>query len=152
MAYRPQANGMADRMVQTLTRSIKMYLMDENQKYWDEYVERSIYAINTAHDRIRGDTPFYLVHSWDPRSTLEATLPLGSTKPRDRDARRWRYGIQRQYQRARAVVNERMEVAVRDRADRYDEDQDSLDIDEDSRVWLYLDRVKEGYARKIAHM
>uniref|UniRef100_A0AAV1UK23 Integrase catalytic domain-containing protein n=1 Tax=Peronospora matthiolae TaxID=2874970 RepID=A0AAV1UK23_9STRA len=31
MAYKPQANGTAERMVQTLTRSIKMYVMDENQ-------------------------------------------------------------------------------------------------------------------------
>ena len=97
MAYRPQAKGTAERMVQTLTRSIKMYVMDENKKDSDEYAERLTYAINTAYDRIRGDTLFYLIHSSDPRSTLEATLQLGSTKPRYRDARRSRYGIQRQY-------------------------------------------------------
>ena len=28
MAYRPQANGTAERMVQTLTRAIKMYVVD----------------------------------------------------------------------------------------------------------------------------
>ena len=67
MAYRPQANGTAERMVQTLTRLIKMVVMDENQKDWDEYAERLTYAINTAHDRIRGDTPLYLIHGWDPR-------------------------------------------------------------------------------------
>ena len=89
MAYRPQANGTAERMVQTLTRAIKMYVTDENQKDWDEYAERLTFAINTAQDRVRGDTPFYLIHGWDPRSTLEATLQLGSTKPRDRDPRRW---------------------------------------------------------------
>ena len=32
MAYRPQANGAAERMVQTLTRSIKMYVSDVDQK------------------------------------------------------------------------------------------------------------------------
>ena len=50
MAYRPQANGTAERMVQTLTRSIKMYVMDENQKDWDEYAEQLTYATKTAHD------------------------------------------------------------------------------------------------------
>ena len=80
MAYRPQANGTAERMVQTLTRSIKMYVTDVEQKDWDEYAERLTFAMNTAHDRIRGDTPFYLIHGWDPRSTLEATLPLGALK------------------------------------------------------------------------
>ena len=103
MAYRPQASGTAERMVHTLTRTLKMYVTDVNQQYWDEYAERSTFAINTAHDRVRGDTPFYLIHGWDPRSTLEATLPLVCTKIRDRDPRRWRYHIQRQYQRALAL-------------------------------------------------
>ena len=49
-------------------------------------------------------------------------------------------------------MNERLEVAIRGRADRHNEDRDLLDIDRGSRVWLYLDRVKEGYARKLAHM
>ncbi|KAG3224703.1 hypothetical protein PC129_g4648 [Phytophthora cactorum] len=35
MAYRPQANGTAERMVQTLTRPLKMYVADVNQKDWD---------------------------------------------------------------------------------------------------------------------
>ena len=49
-------------------------------------------------------------------------------------------------------MNERLEVAIRGRADRHNEDRDLLDIDRGSRVWLYLNRVKEGYARKLAHM
>ncbi|OWY99814.1 reverse transcriptase [Phytophthora megakarya] len=77
MAYRPQANGTAERMVQTATRALKMYVRDLDQKDWDEYAEGLTFAINTAHDRIRGDTPHYWVHGWDPRSTLEATLPVG---------------------------------------------------------------------------
>ncbi|POM70256.1 LOW QUALITY PROTEIN: Hypothetical protein PHPALM_13327, partial [Phytophthora palmivora] len=48
VAYRPQAND------------------------WDEYAERLTFALNTAQDRIRGDTTIYLLHGWDPRSTLEA--------------------------------------------------------------------------------
>ena len=79
-------------------------------------------------------------------------MPLGSTKPRDRNPRRWRYGIQRQYQRARSAVNDRLRIAIQDRADRHNEDRDLLDIGRGSQVWLYLDRVKEGYARKLAHM
>ena len=62
MAYRPQANGTAERMAQTLTRAIKMYVSDANQRDWDEYAERLTYAINTTPDRVRGDTPFYLIH------------------------------------------------------------------------------------------
>ena len=52
MAYRPQANGTAERMVQTLTRSIKMYVSDVGQQDWDEYAERLTFALNTAQDRV----------------------------------------------------------------------------------------------------
>ena len=152
MAYRSQETGTAKHMVQTLTRKIKMYVSDENQSDWDEYAERLTCAINTAHDRDRGNTQFYLIHGWDPRSTLEATLPLRSTASRDRDPRRWRCGIQRQIQRARAVEKHRLKEAVQDRADQPNHDRDLLDICSGSQVWLYLDRVKEGYAHKLAHM
>ncbi|POM70381.1 Reverse transcriptase, partial [Phytophthora palmivora] len=83
MAYRPQANGKAERTVQTLTRALKMYVSDVSQQDWDDYAERLTFALNTAQDTVRGDTAFYLVHGWDPRSTLEAVIPFGSTRRRD---------------------------------------------------------------------
>ncbi|KAG6578200.1 reverse transcriptase [Phytophthora cinnamomi] len=152
MAYRPQANGTAERMVQTATRALKMYVQDLDQRDWDDYAERLTFAINTAQDRIRGETPFYLVHGWDPRTTLEATIPLGSTRRQDRDPRRWRYQIQRYYQQAREQVNEKLREAISDRADHHNEGVHPHQIEVGSRVWLYLDRVKEGYARKLAHL
>ena len=118
----------------------------------DEYAERLTFTINTAQDRVREDTPFYLIHGWDPRSTLEATLPLGSTKRRDQDPRRWRYHMQRHYQRAREAVYDRLRIAIQDRADRHSTEDGSQEIEVGSQVWLYLNRVKEGYARKLAHM
>ncbi|GMF47168.1 unnamed protein product [Phytophthora fragariaefolia] len=152
MAYRPQANGTAERMVQTLTRSVKMYVSDINQRDWDEYAECLTFALNTAQDRVRGDTPFYLMHGWDPRTTLEAMIPLGSTRRRDREPRRWRYHVQRHYQQAREAVNERQRDAIQSRAYRHNESIRPYEIEVGMQVWLYLDRVKEGYARKLAHM
>uniref|UniRef100_A0AAV1VKH6 Chromo domain-containing protein n=1 Tax=Peronospora matthiolae TaxID=2874970 RepID=A0AAV1VKH6_9STRA len=129
-----------------------MYVAEVDQRDWDEYAERLTFAINTAQDRIRGDTPFYLIHGWDPRSTLEATLPVGNTGTRDRDPKRWRYKIQRQYLRARSAVNDRLQAAIQERADRHNEDLEPHEIEVGAQVWLYLDRVKEGYAKKLAHM
>ncbi|OWZ01179.1 LOW QUALITY PROTEIN: hypothetical protein PHMEG_00027491 [Phytophthora megakarya] len=70
---------------------------------------------------------------------------------RDRDAQRWRYRVQRHYQQSRDQVNARLREAS-DRFDRHNEDAGSHQIEGGSRVWLYLDRVKEGYARKLAHL
>ncbi|GMF41602.1 unnamed protein product [Phytophthora fragariaefolia] len=152
MTYHPQANGTAERMVQTLTRSVKMYVADVNQRDWDEYAERLTIALNTAKDRVRGDTLFYLAHGWGPRTTLEASLPLASTRRRDRNPRRWRYHVQVHYQLAREHVTERVREAIRERADQHNEQITPHGIEAGVQVWLYLDRVKEGYARKLAHM
>ncbi|OWY95697.1 reverse transcriptase [Phytophthora megakarya] len=152
MAYWPQDNGAAERMVLTATRALKMYVRDLDQKDWDEYDERLTFAINTAHDRIRGDTPHYLVHGWNPRSTLEATLPVGCTRRRDRDAQRWRYRVQRYYQQPREQVNARLKEDIADRAGRHDEDVGSHQIEAGSHIWLYLDRAKEGYAWNLTHL
>uniref|UniRef100_M4BPC1 Uncharacterized protein n=1 Tax=Hyaloperonospora arabidopsidis (strain Emoy2) TaxID=559515 RepID=M4BPC1_HYAAE len=61
-------------------------------------------------DRVREDF-FYLVHGWDARSTLEATLPIVNVRRQDSEPRRWRYRIQSQYQRAREQVDEKLQEA-----------------------------------------
>ncbi|OWZ02832.1 reverse transcriptase [Phytophthora megakarya] len=118
-----------------------MYVSDVNQQDWDDYAERLTFALNTAQDRVRGDTSFYLVHGWDARSTLEATLPIGSTRRKDSDARRWRYRLQSQYRRAREVVNNDLRKAIEARAAQHNDRVRPHKIEQGSQVWLYLDRV-----------
>ncbi|OWZ00713.1 reverse transcriptase [Phytophthora megakarya] len=151
MAYRPQANGSAERMVHTTTRALKMYVEDLDQRDWDEYAERLTF-VNIARDRIRGEIPFYMIHGWDPRSTLEALIPVGSTRRYDRDPRRWRYRMQTYYQQAREQVNQRLREAIADRGDVHNDLVRPHPVGSGSRVWLYLDRVREGYAKKLAHL
>ncbi|OWY90419.1 reverse transcriptase [Phytophthora megakarya] len=139
-------------MVQTAIRMLKMYVRDLDQKNWDEYADQLIFAINTTHDRIRGDTPRYLMHGWNLISTLETTLPGGCTRRHDRDARRWRYRVQRYYQQSREQVNARLRETIADRDSRHNKDVGLHQIEDGSCVWLYLDRVKEGFARKWAHL
>ncbi|POM65899.1 Hypothetical protein PHPALM_18318 [Phytophthora palmivora] len=93
-----------------------------------------------------------MVHGWDPRSTLEAVIPVGSTRRHDRDPRRWRYRIQRYYQQVENRLNQRLREAISDRADLHNQEIHLHQIEVGSRVWLYLDRVKDGYAKKLAHL
>ncbi|OWY94841.1 LOW QUALITY PROTEIN: reverse transcriptase [Phytophthora megakarya] len=132
--------------------AIKMYIADINQRDWDQYAERLTYALNTVHDRTRDETPFFLVYGWDPRSTLEATLAVGKTSYRDAEVCRWRMLIQRHYPIPRAQSLELVREAVDARAARQNAHATEHAIERGSRVWLYLDRVKPGYARKPAHM
>ncbi|POM67973.1 Hypothetical protein PHPALM_15923 [Phytophthora palmivora] len=84
-------------------------------------------------------------------STLDAMIPLGSSRRRDREPRyrRWRSRIQKQYQQAR---EQKLREAIQEGADRHNETVRPHEIEVGAQVWLYLDRVKEGYARKLAHM
>ncbi|OWZ12050.1 hypothetical protein PHMEG_00014842 [Phytophthora megakarya] len=59
-------------MVQTFTRAIKMYIADIDQRDWDQYAERLTYALNTAHDRTRDETPFF------SRARLGPAVHVGS--------------------------------------------------------------------------
>ena len=149
LSYRPQANGAAERMVQTLTRAIKMYVKDLGQRDWDDYAEQLCMALNNSYDRIRKETPYYLMHGWDPKTTIESSLAIRGDG--DRDAKRWRYRIQRQYQRARAHVNDLLREAQADRAAEANERATEDPIKAGDRVWLYLDRIREGFAPKLAH-
>ncbi|POM67378.1 Hypothetical protein PHPALM_16641, partial [Phytophthora palmivora] len=60
--------------------------------------------------------------------------------------------IQRYYQQVREQVNQRLREAISDRADLHNQEIRPHQIEVGSRVWLYLDRVKEGYAKKLAHL
>ncbi|ETN16695.1 hypothetical protein PPTG_05849 [Phytophthora nicotianae INRA-310] len=113
-------------MVQTLTRALKMYVADINQKDWGEFAEHLTFAINTASDTAVWE------HSPPGRGTTS--------------------NVQRQYQQTRKLVNEALRDAIEERADQHSEDVSSHDIKAGDRVWLFLDRVKEGYACKLAHM
>ncbi|POM63970.1 Hypothetical protein PHPALM_20566 [Phytophthora palmivora] len=46
----------------------------------------------------------------------------------------------------------RLREAISDRADLYNQEIRPHQIEVGSRVWLYLDRVKEGYAKKLVHL
>ncbi|OWY91935.1 LOW QUALITY PROTEIN: hypothetical protein PHMEG_00039256, partial [Phytophthora megakarya] len=54
------------------------------------------------------------------------------------------------YQQAREQVNQRLREAIGDRADTHNDL--ARPHPSGSRVWLYLDRVREGYAKKLAHL
>ncbi|POM79515.1 Hypothetical protein PHPALM_2799, partial [Phytophthora palmivora] len=72
LSYRPQANGQQERSVKTMIQTVRVYVEDPLQADWDDIAEKMVYAINNSRDSIRQETPFYLVHGWDARSTMKA--------------------------------------------------------------------------------
>ncbi|GMF33421.1 unnamed protein product [Phytophthora lilii] len=80
-------------------QSVRVYAEDPLQQDWDEIAERLVFAINNSFDLTRKETPFFLVHGWDARSTLKAiatSLRQGSGKRTD--ALKWRREANRQHE------------------------------------------------------
>ncbi|KAG3173732.1 hypothetical protein C6341_g9928 [Phytophthora cactorum] len=87
--------------------SVRVYVEDPLQQDWDELMERLISAINNSMDTTRKETPFYLVHGWDARSTLRAmTTSMRRGFGRQSEARAWRREASRQQEIALAMAKE----------------------------------------------
>jgi hypothetical protein len=158
LAYRPQANGQQERSVQTVVRSIRAYIAEADQSDWDDHAERLMFALNTSFDATRLDTPFYLVHGWDARSTLSAMLgPKPSSLP-ERTAYEWRRKLQRGYSYAQACAKDLQEKAKKERSDEQTRKWKELSermrsgFDVGDAVWLYISKVQTGLSRKLAHL
>ncbi|KAE9018763.1 hypothetical protein PR001_g14044 [Phytophthora rubi] len=189
LSYRPQANGQQERSVKTVIQSVRVYAEDPLQQDWDEIVVKLIFAINNSHDSTRKDTPFYLVHGWDARSTLRAmSSSLKQGVGRQFDALAWRREANRQQEIALGMAEEYQTTEKARRAQKHneslsraeratvpestrtaspvtaDEAEEPDDTDESSpgqntqslfrpgdRAWLYMERVKPGLTKKLAH-
>lgn len=154
LSYRPQANGQQERSVQTVSRAIKAYVTDPEQRDWDTLAESLMFALNTAYDRIRQETPFYLVHGWDARSTLQAMVPPLQGQRRYGSAVEWRRETLRRHEQAMKKAWELQKNWKQKRADDHNESGRSTEVTfkEGDSVWLYINQVKTGYTKKLAHL
>ncbi|GMF37366.1 unnamed protein product [Phytophthora lilii] len=187
LSYRPQANGQQERSVRTVMQSVRVYAEDPLQQDWDDIAEKLVFAINNSRDATRKETPFYLVHGWDARTTLRAmSSSLKRGLGRQTDALAWRREMNRQQEIALKMAKE---YQVGDKARRAKKHNETLSRREQSvvprptdvetseagaeggeraedarpepqrslfkerdRVWLYMERVKPGFVKKLAHL
>ncbi|OWY92423.1 reverse transcriptase, partial [Phytophthora megakarya] len=142
LGYRPQANGQQERSVQTVIRSVRAYVAEMDQSDWDDHAERLMFALNVSFDATRLDTPFYLVHGWDARSTVSAML---GPKPSSREysyALACAEDLQKKAKKMRSQTRKWLELSDRVKAG----------FKKGDSVWLYIPKVQTGLSRKLAHM
>ena len=68
-AYHPQTNGQDERFNQTLQRSLRK-MVNEDQNDWDKYIDSVLFAYRTSKQDSSKYTPFYLMYG------RQATLPI----------------------------------------------------------------------------
>ena len=109
---------------------------------------------------MRGETPHYLAHGWDPKTITDVNMPETDFSKKYVDARTWRSRLTQQYQKAKQVAFDIQEKMKKHRADKhnqraYDEKNrkkvGSDRLNAGDKVWVYIDQVKSGYSKKLAH-
>ena len=68
--YRPQSNGLVERMHATLTTMINK-LSKTKQGFWHEIIKLALYFIRMTPSSATGFSPYMTVHGWEPASPLE---------------------------------------------------------------------------------
>ena len=145
LAYRPQANGQQERSGQTVVRSVKTYVEEEDQSDWETIMYRLMFALNNSYDRVRQETPHFLIHGWDAKTTLSAMLSRAVPREFDkREAYLWRLKVQREHEFAQSWARDLQEKARARRAEARNEAWDRLPdkvkagFEVGNVVWLYV--------------
>jgi Chromo (CHRromatin Organisation MOdifier) domain len=72
-AYHPQANGKAERFMQTLAHMLAM-AVDRGHSNWDKLIKHVAFAHNSHVNRSTGFSPYMLVMGREPRTSLHCVL------------------------------------------------------------------------------
>lgn len=75
-AYRPQSNGMVERMNQTLIQAIaKLKNDDSTPKSWNSYINEALFSIRTMINESTGYTPAMLLYGYELRTPANWSAP-----------------------------------------------------------------------------
>ncbi|KAL3203294.1 hypothetical protein MRX96_053258 [Rhipicephalus microplus] len=109
--YWPQSNGLIERMVGTLKQVLRKML--NNKDKWQKELPRATLAINATKHRHSGNSPFRLMHGYDPK--LPGELNLASVEGDIDESHRLH-----DFARGRAETRERLLQSQRKTTVRYD--------------------------------
>ncbi|POM78377.1 Hypothetical protein PHPALM_4097 [Phytophthora palmivora] len=164
LSYRPQANGQQERSVKTMIQTVRVYGEDPLQADWDGIAEKMVYAINNSRDSTRQETPFYRVHGWDARSTMKAmTESVRHSQNSSADLAapaEWRREANRQEKLRYLNSEPRLKLEDSETAESVEATAESMGTPAEStrslfkegdQVWLFIERVKQGLTKKLAH-
>ena len=85
--YNPKTQGLVERTNRTLSDRLRIYTKDSSE--WDTKLGEIVFAINTKINKITKETPFYLMHGFEPRTILDNQWNLTSqVDPQKRVKRR----------------------------------------------------------------
>ncbi|KZS03449.1 Uncharacterized protein APZ42_033820 [Daphnia magna] len=123
-SYHPQANGLVERMNNTLAAMLSMYASADH-KDWDETLPYVCFAYNTVRQESIGYSPFFLLYGREPMLPIDLEL-VAHANPRlvtSGTAPDYATQIVTELLKARALVHMRLGVAQDNHRREYDKRQ-----------------------------
>jgi len=80
IAYRPQSQGQTEKFNGTLIDMISHFVQDKPTK-WNLYLKYVLFAYNTSINDTTKNTPFYLLHGYNPKSIFDHNFISTDTSP-----------------------------------------------------------------------
>jgi transposase InsO family protein len=141
-AYRPQTNGMVERMNLPI-ESILASFEDVEQRTWDMLLPFVQRALNSTVSASTGQTPDFLTFGREGTNPIDVVLGVGVVAPSSRE--KW-LGRLQEAQRLAGQSQERKWAAMKER---FDKDHEKHTFAVGDRVWVREARVPQGKTAKL---
>lgn len=147
--YRHEANGLAERAIQSFQGLLRQAIEEGHQDEWDEFIDVARFAHNTSFNTSVGECPFFLLYGTDPNVPLD--LILQADQPHyanlkdytDRLANR----LRKAWDAARTMNEKTRDTRYRKHQERAKHGFTKFETN--ARVYVYAPQHKLGLSRKL---
>jgi hypothetical protein len=149
LAYNPTADGHVERKIGVIQLVLRKLVEDALQKDWEDQLDRVCFSLNISYDAERKDTPFYLMHGWDPKNAVEVGLQIMSGNETS-DAKIWRERENVEHQKVLLAVKEHYRDVQLKRAKKTEVLQRGKPFKVGDRVWVFDPKYGQDENRKLS--
>ena len=149
LAYNPTGDGHVERKIQTVQMLLRKLTTSPLQSDWDQNLERVCFSLNSSYDAERKETPFYIMHGWDPKSTME--LAIGAPNGiEDIKCKRWRKTVNERSRIVKELVEKQYRSVQLKRAVQSEKFQRGKPFEIGDRVWSFDPKYGQDENRKFS--
>ena len=149
-AYHPQGNGQVERFNRTLEAMLAKNVKD-NQRDWDQWLQKVLFAYRTSLHETTGFTPFHLVFGRTPN--LPVDIMLGRIEGEViQGYPLYVQGLHSKLKSAFEQTRKKITTSHERRKELYDKGSQGVEFKVGDRVWLYTPAIKAGKTRKLSSL
>ena len=149
LAYNPKGDGHVERKIGVIQLLLRKLVEDALQRDWESQLDRVCFSLNISYDSERKETPFYLMHGWDPKSALESGLQIPGDNETT-DAKAWRLERNEEMLRVQKLVQIHYREVQLKRAKKTEVEQRGKPFKIGDRVWVFDPKYGQDENRKLS--